>query len=331
MPQGWLEGKTAVVTGAGRGIGRGVALLMAREGANVVVNDPGVNLDGSGTDAGPAEQVVAEIKAAGGSALPNFDSVAGVEGGESIIKTALDGFGKLDILVNVAGILRDRMIFNMSPEEWYAVLNTHLKGHYCTIKPASILMRQQRSGRIVNFASSSGLTGNAGQANYGAAKSAIAGLTRVVARDLGRYGVTCNAISPGAATRMTQSVPDSARQLRARAGMTPSSGAGQAAAATAAPAAAPPSQPDPEDVAPMVCFLASDFAWNINGQVFAVSGGTVSVLNHPLSHRGIYKQGMWELAELDELVPRSVLAGTTNPAPPPPDLEVPGRPAQEMN
>jgi NAD(P)-dependent dehydrogenase (short-subunit alcohol dehydrogenase family) len=331
MPQGWLEGKTAVVTGAGRGIGRGVALLMAREGANVVVNDPGVNLDGSGTDAGPAEQVVAEIKAAGGSALPNFDSVASVESGESIVKTALDGFGKLDILVNVAGILRDRMIFNMSPEEWYAVLNTHLKGHYCTIKPASILMRQQRSGRIVNFASSSGLTGNAGQANYGAAKSAIAGLTRVVARDLGRYGVTCNAISPGAATRMTQSVPDSARQLRARAGMAPSSSAGQAPAATAAPAAAPPSQPDPEDVAPMVCFLASDFAWNINGQIFAVSGGSVSVLNHPLSHRGIYKQGMWELAELDELVPRSVLAGTTNPAPPPPDLEVPGRPAQEAS
>src|SRR5919106_2853048 len=170
---GRLEGKNAVVTGAGRGIGRGIALLLAKEGANVVVNDPGVNLDGSGTDAGPAEQVVAEIKAAGGSSLPNFDSVASVEAGESIIKTALDGFGKLDILVNVAGILRDRMIFNMSPEEWYAVLNTHLKGHYCTIKPASILMRQQRSGRIVNFASSSGLTGNAGQANYGAAKSAI--------------------------------------------------------------------------------------------------------------------------------------------------------------
>jgi NAD(P)-dependent dehydrogenase (short-subunit alcohol dehydrogenase family) len=316
MAQGWLEGKTAVVTGAGRGIGRGVALLMAREGASVVVNDPGVNLDGSGSDATPAEQVVAEIRATGGSALPNFDSVATADGGEAIIKTALDNFGRLDILVNVAGILRDRMIFNMTPEEWYAVLNTHLKGHYNTVKPASILMRQQRSGRIINFSSVSGLTGNAGQANYGAAKAAIAGLTRVVARDLGRYGVTCNAISPGAATRMTQSVPNAAR-----AGV--SAGSPRQEAAAAAPTGGP-GQSDPEDVAPMVCFLASDYAWNINGQIFAVAGGNVSILNHPLGYRGIYKQGMWTLDELDAAVP-GILTFTENPAPPAEELDVPGR------
>src|SRR3990170_625529 len=197
---GWLEGKVVVVTGSGRGIGRGVALLAGQEGARVVVNDPGVNIDGSGHDDGPAAQVVAEIKEKGGTAVPNFDSVASVEGGESIIKTALDSYGRLDVLINVAGILRDRMIFNLSEEEWDAVIGTHLKGHYCTIKPASILMRQQRWGRIINFSSTSGLVGNAGQANYGAAKAGVAGLTRVVARDLGRYGVTCNGIAPGAAT-----------------------------------------------------------------------------------------------------------------------------------
>jgi NAD(P)-dependent dehydrogenase (short-subunit alcohol dehydrogenase family) len=336
MPQGWLEGKTAIVTGSGRGIGRGIALMMGEEGANVVVVDPGVNLDGTGNDGGPAEQVVAEIEKAGGKAVPSFDSVATVSGGENIIKKALDTYGRVDILVNVAGILRDRMVFNMSEEEWQDVIAVHLKGHYNTIKPASILMRQQRYGRIVNFSSSSGLTGNAGQANYGAAKAGIAGLTRVVARDLGRYGVTCNAIAPSAATRMTQSVPDSARQLRARAGIQTGGGGALATGGVAAPQApaqtpqapAGPSLREPEYVAPMVCFLATDYAWNINGQIFAVSGGSVSVLNHPLAYKQIFKSGMWTLEELDEAVPRSLLAGTTNPAPPAADLEVPGRPAQ---
>jgi NAD(P)-dependent dehydrogenase (short-subunit alcohol dehydrogenase family) len=236
MPQGWLEGKVAVVTGSGRGIGRGVAMLMAAEGAKVVVNDPGVAVDGTGHDNGPAAEVVAEIKAKGGTAVPNFDTVATLEGGENIIKTALDNFGRIDILVNVAGILRDRMIFNMPKEDWDAVIAVHLKGHFNTIKPASILMRQQRWGRIINFSSTSGLTGNAGQANYGAAKAGIAGLTRVVARDLGRYGVTCNAIAPGAATRMTATVPQAARDLRARAGI---QGAGAAPAGGGGGAAAP--------------------------------------------------------------------------------------------
>src|SRR5262245_20772206 len=150
MPDGWLEGKTAIVTGAGRGIGRGIALMMAQEGANVVVVDPGFNLDGSGGESGPAAEVVAEIEKAGGRGVPCLESVATVEGGEKIIKTALDNYNRVDIVVNVAGILRDRMIFNMSPEEWQDVIQVHLKGHYNTIKPASVLMRQQRWGRIIN-------------------------------------------------------------------------------------------------------------------------------------------------------------------------------------
>jgi NAD(P)-dependent dehydrogenase (short-subunit alcohol dehydrogenase family) len=309
---GSLEGKVAVITGSGRGIGRGMALLFAKEGAKVVVVDPGVNVDGTGTDAGPADQVVDEIRSAGGEAAPCYESVTTVEGGEKIIQTALDSFGRLDILVNNAGILRDRMIFNMTEEEWDAVIAVHLKGHFCCTKPASIVFRQQRFGRLINFASVSGLVGIAGQANYGAAKSGIAGFTRVVARDLGRYGVTCNAISPGAATRMTATIPG--RQA-------PSTGSGQGA-----PPA--PTGREPEMVAPMAAYLASDDAWNINGYVFAVAGGSVSVLNHPQATRTLWKPGMWTLDELSDMVPRHLMAGVGNPAPPPPDLEIPGRPAQ---
>ena len=311
---GALEGKVAIVTGAGRGIGRGMALLFAQEGAKVVVVDPGVSVDGSGTDSGPADQVVAEIKAAGGDATPCYESVASMDGGEKIVKTALDAYGKLDILVNNAGILRDRMIFNMSEEEWDAVIAVHLKGHFCCTKPASVIFRQQRYGRIINFSSVSGLVGLPGQANYGAAKSGIAGFTRVVARDLGRYGVTCNAISPGASTRMTQTIPDAARQRGAQAGVQ-------------RPQQPPPVSRDPEMVAPMAAYLASDDAWNINGYIFAVAGGSVSVLHHPTAMRTLWKPAMWTVDELAAMVPTQLLAGVPNPAPPPPDLEVAGRPS----
>ena len=327
---GRLEGKNAVVTGSGRGIGRAVALMLASEGANVVVNDPGVNLDGSGSDAGPAQQVVDEIKAAGGNAVANMDSVAELEGGENMIKQCVDTFGRLDILVNVAGILRDRMVFNMTEEEWEAVIRTHLYGHFNTIKPASILMRQQRGGRIVNFSSISGLQGGAGQANYGSAKGGIAGLTRVIARDLGRYGVTCNAIAPGAQTRMTQSVPDTARQLRARAGIAQGGTQGQAPGGSEPRELRMPEVPslhDAEHVAPMTVWLCTPEAWNVNGKIFHVAGGTVGLALEEVPANTINKDAMWTIDELATLVPGSLMRGIQNPAPPAPDVDLPYRPA----
>ena len=320
---GALEGKVAIITGSGRGIGRGMALLFAQEGAKVVVNDPGVNTDGSGRDNGPADEVASEIKAAGGEAVANYDTVATADGGERMVQTALDAFGRLDILVNNAGILRDRMIFNMTEEEWDAVIAVHLKGHFNCTKPASIVMRQQRYGRIINMSSTSGIIGNPGQANYGAAKSGIAGFTRVVAKDLGRYGVTCNAIAPGAATRLTATVPQSSRELRSRAGIS--------GAASNRPPTAAFTLRDPEYVAPMAAYLACDDAWNINGQIFHVAGGTVGLAWHPTPMRTIWKPDMWTLDELCEIVPGQMMAGIPNPAPPPADLEVPGRVVEAGN
>jgi NAD(P)-dependent dehydrogenase (short-subunit alcohol dehydrogenase family) len=313
-----LKGRTAVVTGAGRGIGRAVALALAEEGANVVVNDYGVNVDGTEPREGPAAEVAEEIRVKGGKAVPNSDTVATVQGGENIIKTALDSFGRLDALINVAGILRDRMIFNMAEEEWDAVIAVHLKGHYCTVKPAAVLMRQQRYGRIVNFSSISGLAGNTGQANYGAAKAGVVGFTRVVARDLGRYGVTCNAIAPGAATRMTASVPQQARETRARAGV-------QQVSAAEQPTGLPPMR-EPEYVAPVTVFLCTDEAWNINGKVFYVSAGTIALAHEEAPMRTMIKSGMWAVEELQRLAPTQLMTGLRNPAPPPPDLDIPGRP-----
>jgi NAD(P)-dependent dehydrogenase (short-subunit alcohol dehydrogenase family) len=307
-----LEDKVAIVTGAGRGIGKAIAIQMAEEGARVVVNDAGGGPDGVGHDDGPAEQVVAEIKDKGLAAVASYDSVATMEGGETIIQTALDSFGRLDILVNNAGILRDRMIFNMSEEEWDDVIAVHLKGHFACTKPAAVLMRQQRYGRIINYSSESGLWGNAGQANYGAAKSGIAGFTRVVARDLGRYGVTCNAIAPRAWTRLTAGIPQQRRQPQA----------------TDLPDSDRLEKLAPDFVSPMTCYLASDYAWNVNGQVFMVYSGTVALLAHPLPSSTIFKADMWTLDELSEMVPQ-MLEGTRNPAPPPDGLEIPGRPQPE--
>lgn len=320
-----LEGKVIAMTGAGRGIGRECALLAASEGARVVVNDPGVNPDGSGTDNGPAAQVVEEIKKAGGEAVANFADVSTMEGGESVIRTALDTWGRLDGLINLAAILRDRMIFNLNEDEWDDVIRVDLKGHFTTIKPASVLMRQQRYGRIVNYSSVSGLQGNSGQANYGAAKAGVAGLTRVAARDLGRYGVTVNCIAPGASTRLTATVPQASRELRAARGI---AGAGGAAPAPATNQAAQQaaSMRGPEMVAPMTVYLLLDEAWNINGRIFQVAGGHVGLLQDMYPpFKNIYKNGKWTLDELRQLVPAQLMNGVVNPAPPPADLTIPGR------
>ena len=286
-----LEGKVAVVTGGGNGIGREISKLMGAEGAKVVVNDLGTAVDGAGQSSSVADETVQMIKDAGGEATPNYESVATPEGGESIIQMAVDTYGKLDILVHVAGILRDRMIFNMSIEEWDAVINVHLRGAYCVNKPACVLMRQQKSGSIINFSSISG-AGNSGQANYAAAKAGILGLTRTVARDMAKYGVRANAIWPGADTRMTATVPEAARQLRAERGIA------QQVTQTV-------TERRPENVASVVAFLASDEAADITGWTVGISGDRLSLIEDPRPVKTVFCPGGWTLDKVVELWPSS--------------------------
>ena len=306
MP-GVLEGKVAIVTGSGRGIGRGVAILMAQEGAKVVIVDPGTELDGSGGSIAIADGVVNEIRDNGGEAVACYESVATMEGGEAIVQTALDNFGKLDVVVTCAGILRDRMLFNMTEQEWDSVIAVHLKGTFTVVKHAAILFRQQRSGRIITFSSESGLIGNSGQANYGAAKSGIAGFTKVVARDMGRYGVTANSIAPRANTRMTSDIPSAASQIRAAQGVAAIEGEDDLESA------------DPDDVAPFTVFLASDYASHVNGQTFLVYGGVVSLMSQPRPERSIFNgEERWDLEKLAPLARNYLTKGIDNPAPPQP-------------
>jgi NAD(P)-dependent dehydrogenase (short-subunit alcohol dehydrogenase family) len=305
-----LEGKVAIVTGGGRGIGRGEALLLAEEGAAVVVNDFGGAPDGTGASQSPADEVVEEIKAKGGRAVANYDDVSTMQAGENMVKQALDTFGRLDILVNNAGILRDRMVFNMSEEEWDIVIAVHLKGHFATTKAAGQVFRQQRSGRIVNTGSSSGL-GNMGQANYAAAKEGIVGMTRTVARDLGRYGATCNAIRPGAATRLTISPEMEEARRRSEAAGVRRGGGGLGAMA-------------PEAIAPLVVYLCTDDAANINGRDFMVSGNRIGLYTIPSVERTIYAPGpMWTLDELAEVFQQSIGAGLVNEFAPKPAAAAP--------
>ncbi len=295
-----LEGRVAVVTGSGRGIGRGVAKLLASEGASIVVNDVGAALDGQGEDSTPAAQVVEEISELGGRAVASYHSVATAEGGANIVQQALDEFGRLDIVVTPAGILRDRMIFNMSEQEWDDVIAVHLKGTYSVVRPASEIFRAQKSGRIVTFSSVSGLYGQGGQSNYGAAKDAIAGFTRVVAKELARYNATANIISPGASTRMTDSVPESTRAMRAGAFPPPLEGTLTS---------------EPDQVAPMVVWLCTDAADGVSGNIFHCTGNRVSLMNHPVPHRSIYKDGRWTVDELSAVVPETIGMDLINPAP----------------
>ena len=300
-----LEGKAAVVTGAGRGIGRCIAELLAEEGAAVVVNDLGGGIDGSGAQSSVADEVVAAIKAKGGRAVANYDSVTDFNAAERIIGTAVKEFGAIDVLVNNAGILRDRMIFNMAEEDWDAVIAVHLKGTFNCTRHAAAQMRRQHRGRIISMSSTSGTIGNPGQANYGAAKDGIAAMTRVVARELGKYGVTVNAVCPGAATRMTQTVGDSARQARQKAGIqTP-----------AAQSAFTLTHTGPENVAPWVTYLATDAAKDVNGQVFFVMGGIISLMNEPAPVRMISHDGRWTPEEIATIFSRTFGLDLVNPAP----------------
>src|SRR5256886_13269084 len=261
-------GRAGGVTGGGRGIGRGGGRGRAAAGAKVVVNDYGVAVDGRAPSSGPAFGVVAKIERDGGEAVGSSDSGADWGGAGRIVDTARSRFGRLDILVTCAGILRDRMVFNMSEEEWDAVLAVPLKGTFACVRHACTHMREQRWGRIITFSSGSGLFGNPGQANYGAAKSAIGGLTKVAARDLGKYGVTVNAICPVAGTRMTVNEEvRRAREVRKERGIQREDrGVAQI------------EELDPDDVAPMVVFLASEHARGVNGQFFLCFGSTVALV-----------------------------------------------------
>lgn len=290
---GRLDDKVAVITGAGRGIGKEIALLMASEGAKIVVNDLGGNTDGTGTTE-IAEGVAEEIRAAGGEAVSNTESVAEVSGGQSLVTTAVEAFGGMDILINNAGILRDVTIFKMEESQWDAVLAVHLKGHYCCSRPfAQYIRENNRTGcRIINFSSVSGLYGNFGQANYGAAKAGIAGFSRVLALELAKYGCTVNTISPGALTRMT--IP--LRENRGEA-------VGDAEL----------EQGGPQHVAPIVAWLATDEASGITSEIFHTGRGGVGIMQQPRVIKQFKKrEGIWSLDELDGIVPDLIAARQAN-------------------
>ena len=302
-----LKNKVAVVTGSGRGVGKGIAMAMASEGAKVVVNDIGGAGDGTGVSKTPAEEVVNEIKKGGGEAVVSFASVAEVEGAESIIKTAIDSFGGIDVLVNNAGILRDRMIWNMSDEEWDGVIKTHLYGNFYCTRAAARWMRDAakegklKNGRIINITSHAGIKGNAGQPNYSAAKMGVVGLTYSCAIALGGYGITCNAIAPRAITRLTDTIPeDRLRQLAVRRGI------------------ASPDESQrldleelkrkflgggPEAIAPLICWLASDEASHVNGHVFMMTEGRVAIFNHMVEVTNAFKESVFTVDEMWNIMP----------------------------
>jgi len=290
---GICDGRVVIVTGAGRGIGRGHALEFARQGAKVVVNDLGAEVDGRGGSSGPAGEVVDEIRGMGGEAVANGDDVADWEGAHRLVQSAIDTFGRLDTLVNNAGILRDRMLVNMSEDEWDAVIRVHLRGHFCPTRHAAAHWREQAKAgeqlqaRVVLTSSAAGLYGNVGQFNYSAAKSAIATMARVAAAELGRYGVTVNAIAPIARTRMTENLY-SETMVRPDAGFDAMA---------------------PENIAPLVVWLGSADSRDVNGHVFEITGGRIAVAENWRPGPEFDKGDRWEPAELGHVV-RDLLAKT---------------------
>jgi NAD(P)-dependent dehydrogenase (short-subunit alcohol dehydrogenase family) len=292
------EGRVVIVTGAGRGLGAAHALGFARQGASVIVNDVGVSLDGQGADTTPADDVVAQIRELGGEAISNNDDVSDFDGAGRLVGAAIDAFGRLDVLVNNAGIVRDRMFVNLGIDEWDAVIRVHLRGHFCTARHAAAHWRDRRKageqvhGRIINTSSGAGLMGSVGQSNYVAAKAGIAGLTVIQAAELARYGVTANAIAPSARTRMTET---------AFAEMMAEVADGFDAMA-------------PENVSPLVVWLGSVDSADVTGRVFEVEGGTVSVCDGWQHGAPVDKGARWDPAEVGDAV-RSLIAEAPEPAP----------------
>ena len=297
-----LKDRVAVVTGAGRGIGRAEALALAAEGAKVIVNDLGISIDGTGASSSPADDVAAEIRKGGGVAVANYDSVATAEGAERIVKAAIDNFDKMDILVNNAGILRTVMIFNMTDEDWDEVVKVHLYGHFYCTRAACKWFRRQKIGRIINTSSSAGL-GVPGAVHYSAAKEGIVGFTRSVAREMAGYNVTCNAIRPFAITRLAEVIEPKPKGKQETVNHKMkfiteiSSMEGSL----------------PEDIAPLVVYLASDEAADISGRTFLVRHGEISLYSEPEPIRTVYKDGIWTVDELAAIFPVTLAAGLTSP------------------
>ena len=288
---GICDGRVAIVTGAGRGIGRGHALELARQGAHVVVNDLGSAVDGTGSDRGPAQTVADEIRELGGTAIANRDDVSSWDGARALVAAALETFGHLDVLVNNAGILRDRMLVNMTEEEWDAVIRVHLKGTFAPTHFAAAYWRERSKAgdavdaRVINTSSTSGLFANPGQTNYGAAKSGIATFSIIAAKELGRYGVTVNAIAPGALTRMTENLS------RARAGPVEEESTEEEW-----------SERSPENIAPLVAWLASAESAGVTGQVFLVAGGRIAIAKPWERGPGVDRGARWNPSELGAVV-----------------------------